>query len=209
MKKWKILNLYAGIGGNRKKWENVQVTAIEYDAEIAGVYKDFFPDDIVIVDDAHKYLEKHYKEFDFIWSSPPCQSHSKVRMMASKGGSYPPVMPDLTLYSEIIFLQHFAECLWIIENVKPYYQPLIPNTQKLGRHYIWSNFNIPHKEMSDGLSHNERGMSHKGFFDLRKYKMHQRKDQIIRNSVNPDLGQYVFDCAMQTFLEKNTKIFGD
>jgi hypothetical protein len=26
----RVLNLYAGIGGNRKHWENVEVTAVEY-----------------------------------------------------------------------------------------------------------------------------------------------------------------------------------
>lgn len=196
MKKWKILNLYAGIGGNRKNWQNVEVTAVEYNEEIANIYKDFFPDDIVIVADATEYLLKHYKEFDLIWSSPPCQSHSKVRMMASKSGSYPPVMPDMSLYSQIIFLQHFADCQWVVENVKPYYKPLIEPTQKLGRHYIWSNFDIPFKNMKDGLKHNERGMHHKGFFDLRNYKMNHRKDQIIRNSVDPELGEYVLDCAI-------------
>jgi DNA (cytosine-5)-methyltransferase 1 len=194
MEKLKILNLYAGIGGNRKNWKNVDVTAVEYNQEIADVYKDFFPEDTVIVEDAHEYLRKNYKNFDFIWSSPPCQSHSKVRMMASKSGSYDVVMPDMTLWSEIIFLQHFAECPWIVENVKPYYKPLIEPKQKLGRHLIWSNVDIPYKELKDGLKHNERGMSHKGFFDLRPYKLKHRKDQIIRNSVDPALGEYILDC---------------
>lgn len=31
----RVLNLYAGIGGNRKLWEGVEVTAIEYKQEIA------------------------------------------------------------------------------------------------------------------------------------------------------------------------------
>jgi DNA (cytosine-5)-methyltransferase 1 len=115
-------------------------------------------------------------------------------MMASKGGSYDAVMPDMTLWSEIIFLQHFAECPWIVENVKPYYKPLVEPKQMLGRHYIWSNMEIPYKDMKDGLKHNERGMHHKGFFDLRPYKLKHRKDQIIRNSVDPALGEYVFNC---------------
>ena len=77
----KILNLYAGIGGNRKLWNDVksdiEVTAVEYDQAIAQAYKDRFPNDIVIVGDALKYLLEHYKEFDFIWVSPPCQTHSR------------------------------------------------------------------------------------------------------------------------------------
>ena len=64
--KLKILNLYAGIGGNRKLWKKVEVIAVEMNPEIAKVYQDFFPKDKVIIEDAHEYLLKHYKEFDFI-----------------------------------------------------------------------------------------------------------------------------------------------
>ncbi len=67
----KVLNLYAGIGGNRKFWTDCEVTAIEFREDIAKVYKEYFPNDTVVVADAHKYLLDHYKEFDFIWSSPP------------------------------------------------------------------------------------------------------------------------------------------
>lgn len=193
----KVLNLYAGLGGNRKNWTDVQVTAVEYNEEIAVIYKDFFPDDFVVVDDAHRFLERHYKEFDFIWSSPPCQSHSKVRMMASKGGSYAAVMPDMNLWSEIIFLQNFATCPWVVENVKPYYKPFVEPTQVLGRHYIWSNIDIPYIDLKDGLKHNERGMHHKGFFDLRPYKLSHRKDQIIRNSVDPRIGEHILNTIRE------------
>lgn len=76
----KILNLYAGIGGNRKAWgEEHQVTAIEYDENIAKIYKENFPNDEVVVTDAHKYLLEHFREYDFIWASPPCPTHSRVR----------------------------------------------------------------------------------------------------------------------------------
>ena len=53
----KILNLYAGIGGNRKLWgEKHKITAVEYDENIAAIYKDLYPNDNVIVADAHDYL---------------------------------------------------------------------------------------------------------------------------------------------------------
>ena len=49
----KVLNLYAGIGGNRKGWEKyedkIDVTAVEIRPEIAQVYKDEFPQDKVVV----------------------------------------------------------------------------------------------------------------------------------------------------------------
>jgi len=194
----KILNLYAGIGGNRKLWQNAEITAIEFNKEIAEVYKDLHPNDTVIITDAHEYLAKNWKEFDFIWSSPPCQSHSKVRMMASKSGSYDAIMPNMKLWSEIIFLQNFTkntDIKFVVENVKPYYKPLVEPNSKIGRHLFWSNFNINETEIKDGLSHNERGTSTKGCFDLRPYKMKHRKDQIIRNCVNPEIGKYILTQA--------------
>lgn len=196
----KVLNLYSGIGGNRKLWKDVEVTAIEYNSEIANIYKDFFPKDNVIVCDAHEYLSKHWKEFDFIWSSPPCQSHSKVRMMASKSESYDAIMPNMNLYSEIIFLNNFTKntkIKFIVENVVPYYKPLINPTMKIGRHLFWSNFEIPNIKLYDGLTHNERGSSTKGFFDLRTYKIKHRKDQIIRNCVDPEIGKLILDFAFE------------
>ena len=75
----KILNLYCGIGGNRKLWGNDhEITAVEYDEKIAEKYKALFPNDNVVVADAHQYLLDHYSEFDFIWTSPPCQTHSRA-----------------------------------------------------------------------------------------------------------------------------------
>ena len=68
----KILNLYAGIGGNRRLWGDHDVTAVEMDAAIADVYKTRYPNDTVVVGDAVVFLEAHYANYDFIWSSPPC-----------------------------------------------------------------------------------------------------------------------------------------
>jgi DNA (cytosine-5)-methyltransferase 1 len=53
----KILNLYAGIGGNRKLWgDDYEITAVEYNEHIAKVYTNQFPNDKVIIGDAHQYL---------------------------------------------------------------------------------------------------------------------------------------------------------
>ena len=72
----KILNLYSCLGGNRYKWgDEHDITAVEWDEELARMYQERFPTDKVIVADVHQYLLDHYKEFDFIWSSPPCQTH--------------------------------------------------------------------------------------------------------------------------------------
>jgi DNA (cytosine-5)-methyltransferase 1 len=124
-------------------------------------------------------------------------------MMASKGGSYDAVMPDMKLWAEIIFLQNFTkntDIKFAVENVKPYYEPFVKPTAKLGRHLFWANFDIPEIEIKDGLTHNERGSSAKGYFDLRPYKMKHRKDQIIRNCVDPNVGKYVFECALGNYM---------
>lgn len=76
----RILNLYAGIGGNRKLWSNEhEITAVENVQAIADIYKDFFPNDNIVIGDAHQYLLNHWHEYDFIWSSPPCPTHSRLR----------------------------------------------------------------------------------------------------------------------------------
>jgi DNA (cytosine-5)-methyltransferase 1 len=137
----KVLNLYAGIGGNRKLWEDVEVTSVEYEPKIAAQYKELYPNDNLIVGDAHEYLLDHYREFDFIWSSPPCQTHSRTNYFTNeirKRSRY----PDMSLYQEIIFLNQFFKGKFCVENVIGYYEPLIKPT-KIGRHYLWSNFNIP------------------------------------------------------------------
>ena len=138
----KVLNLYACLGGNRLLWDDCEVTAVEIDPELARMYQERFPNDTVIVADAHQYLLDHYQDFDFIWSSPPCPTHSRARFWGSKGGMCEPKYPDIKLYEEIIFLRNWFEGKWIIENVIPYYEPLIEAT-KIGRHLFWSNFVIP------------------------------------------------------------------
>ena len=138
----KILNLYAGIGGNRKLWgDDHEITAVEYKEDIAAKYQEFFPKDTVVVADAHQYLLDHYYEFDFIWSSPPCPSHSRIRNEAGIGcGQNKPIYPDMKLYEEIVFLQHmtkmgFYKGKFCVENVISYYPPLVP-PQNIGQHYF-------------------------------------------------------------------------
>ena len=196
----KILNLYAGIGGNRKLWGNEhQITAVELNPEIAKVYQEFYPDDTVIVGDAHQYLLEHYKEFDFIWASPPCQSHSRARFWGWKNDSrVKDKYPDMSLYQEIIFLKSYFGKSFVVENVNPYYDVLIEPTNKVGRHLFWSSFNIlPIKVCENDINRgNRKSYSELLGIDLSKFKIKNRKDQIYRNAVNPKLGKHILDCAM-------------
>ncbi len=209
----KILNLYAGIGGNRQKWHgDIEVTAVEYDEQIASVYQYFYPDDKVIVSDAHEYLLKHYKEFDFIWSSPPCQSHSLLncsnfeRFKSAGKLKY----TDMSLYQEIIFLQTHCKCKWVVENVIPYYKPLIPPTTKLLKHLFWSNFNIPNCcNLKESRKHEDikSGSTIYGV-NLQKYKIGAiKKRQMLRNMVNPDIGLYVFERMLEKEIPMQNSLF--
>lgn len=200
----KILNLYAGIGGNRKLWGNEHdITAVEINPEIAKIYQDFFPEDKVVVGDAHEYLLQHFKEFDFIWSSPPCPSHGRSRYWSSKTDkkiiNYPsPIYPDMVLYQEIIFLKHFFKGKWIIENVVSYYVPLI-KPHLLKSHYYWANFKI-----ADGKKKIDRKvwrsripeLQKKIGFNLDNYKG-INKLTILRNCVEPEVGLYLLNCAFK------------
>src|SRR3990167_3972253 len=136
----KILNLYAGIGGNRKLWEDCEVTAVEYDERIAKIYQHHFPNDTMIIGDAHKYLLEHFQEYDFIWASPPCPSHSRLNFTNFAKHSKVDY-PDMTLYQEIILLQTWFKGKYCVENVISYYEPLIKPIES-NSHYFWTNFPI-------------------------------------------------------------------
>ena len=190
----KILNLYAGIGGNRKLWGNEhEITAVEIDPNIAAIYQDLYPNDTVVVGDAHEYLLNHFKEFDFIWSSPPCQSHSSFRQnICVRFRGTPAVYPDMKLYQEILFLQANCDCKWVVENVKPYYTPLIKPTKDLQRHLFWANFEIPDATFEkDNIRTSQIPDLEKMYgFDLSNKKL-SNKRQILRNCVKPELGEHI------------------
>lgn len=213
----RVLNLYAGIGGNRKLWpESCEVTAVEHDEGIAKIYQDFFPNDKVVVADAHQYLLEHYKEFDFIWSSPPCPSHSVCNHFLNAQGHIR--YPDMALYQEIIFLKTFFFGKWVVENVKPYYEPLI-RPYEVGRHCFWSNFYVSKENglklpfnIANAMATTRRDSVNELLdlekfhgFDLSKYK-HKNIRLLLRNCVYPPLGRYVFDCAFS--VKQSTLIEG-
>lgn len=205
----KVLNLYACLGGNRLLWDNCEVTAVELDPELARMYQDRFPNDKVIVADAHQYLLDHYKEFDFIWSSPPCPTHSRVRFSQHTKDSHTPMYPDMKLYQEIIFLDNYFKGKYLVENVVSYYEPLII-PQQIGRHYYWANFKItpPNtiRKVSIGSGTDEVERLEKFHkIDLSKYKGNQRKDKIARNLVDYEVGKHIFDIARGIYNHNNNK----
>jgi DNA (cytosine-5)-methyltransferase 1 len=197
----KILNLYACLGGNRYKWDEVadiEVTAVEWDEELARLYQERFPNDKVIVADAHQYLLDHYKEFDFIWSSPPCPTHSSFQhsMKTTRKMKY----PDMKLYEEIIFLDAFFTGKYCVENVVPFYEPLMP-AKKRGRHLYWTNFNLPSvltNRKNKDFSRTKNMVSMMSEFhdyDFKKYKGEQATNKIARNLVDYEAGRTILETA--------------
>jgi|TARA_R110000803_G_scaffold131547_1_gene198844 DNA (cytosine-5)-methyltransferase 1 len=195
----KILNLYAGLGGNSLFWKNHDVTAIEYTQEIANCYQVNHPSHKVIVADAHQFLLEHFEEFDFIWSSPPCQSHSK---MIRSGRNRKPRYPDFRMYEEILFLQHNFKGKWVVENVKPYYQPLVEPSKTIGRHLFWSNFDIPDIEdekppinfiNDQNLTAKEKLCEWLGLKYGKNiyYEGNHCPTQVLRNCVHPNIGEKI------------------
>ena len=190
--------MYAGIGGNRKLWGgDIEVTAIEIDPKIGKIYQEFFPNDKVIITDAHQFLLEHFQEFDFIWSSPPCPTHSKVRF-ANKIQNKP-VFPSMILYEEIIFLQHYFNGKWCVENVIGYYDALIP-PQEIEKHWFWANFIIPKTNNKEGrnMGKDENLEDHykqKGF-DLSNFNGID-KMKTIRNCVEPKIALHIFNSAFK------------
>jgi DNA (cytosine-5)-methyltransferase 1 len=205
----KILNLYAGLGGNRKLWpEWCEVTSVEFDSKIAKVYARLYPNDTLIVGDAHQYLLGHYKEFDFIWSSPPCQSHSKMNKFTRHNTIR---FPDGRLFEEILFLKNWFKGHWVVENVTPYYEILM-NPKIIGRHLFWSNFDISDIESPTppnfiNLANNKGKKVMMDWLGIHYeeniyYGTNHCPVQILRNCVHPKVGESIFNDYCK-FLNKD------
>ena len=113
--------------------------------------------------------------------------------------------PDLKLYEEIIFLSEFFGGKWVIENVKPYYKPLIPPTFELSRHLFWCNFYIADfkLDMPKGFIRNATieaadqmkqwlGIHFEGYI---YYEGNHNPVQVLNNCVHPDLGLHILTHA--------------
>jgi DNA (cytosine-5)-methyltransferase 1 len=214
----KVLNLYACLGGNRYKWDEVaedagielEITAVELDSEAARLYQERFPNDTVIVGDAHQYLLDNYKEFDFIWSSPPCPTHSRLVDTNKNRENVKVKYPDMKLYQEIILLDKFFKGKYCVENVIPFYKPLIP-AKKRGRHLYWTNFALPNnindRDSIKGVIGRKFDMGkmcefHK--YDFRQYKGKQPLKKIAANLVDYQAGKTIFETALGIYKANNS-----
>ena len=215
----RVLNLYAGVGGNRALWpQEADVTAVEKDPEIAEAYAALWPDDELVVGDAHQYLLDHLGDgWDLIWSSPPCQSHSKLNRLLGRGKHRKLRYPKFgQLYGEVVVLTEFRRDVpWVVENVKPYYEVLIPPTTIMDRHLMWSNIGLPYiaprPEETTRVSKNGKQLSRMKSLDVDNWEAlygltlptcadswgRGKRRQVMRNCVDPKIGLAVWDAAFR------------
>jgi len=210
----KILNLYAGIGGNRKLWgDEHEITAVEIDEELCEIYRKLYPNDKIIIGDAIEYLEKNFQKFDFIWASPSCLTHTRMNIINAgvryNNKNMTLKIPNMELYGLIIFLNKIFRGKYLIENVIPYYEPLIKSKLKIGRHYFWSNFEISNIQIK-GTFYNMNTHKNDKVEDLSKYhdfnlsflkKQRYKKitlKKALKNCVKKEIGLHILNCAINS-----------
>ncbi|WP_441001294.1 hypothetical protein [Fodinibius sp. SL11] len=100
----------------------------------------------------------------------------------------------------------------MVENVVPYYEPLIPG-KKLGRHLVWSNFKIgnydPPAKKGFIDKYGEKGVKElQNFLGIHYegqlyYDGNHEPCQVLRNCVHPKLGQHVMKRAREIYETKD------
>jgi len=208
----KILDLFAGIGGTAKgihkalednNIKDYEYIAIEINSIIAKTHKENNPKSTVIVGDAFDFLNGKIEEYNFIWASPPCHTHSRVNWLMKRYD------PDPSLWQIIQFLKENAKA-FVVENVIPYYKPPIPITFTIDRHAFWSSFPIAHfktKERAKNLRWMKYGDFQK-YHELDPPKEGYDKRKSLRNVVNPVISYNIFSQFLnpkQKKLEDFTK----
>ncbi len=118
----------------------------------------------------------------------------------------------MKLYEEIIFLQYFFEGKWVVENVEPYYKPLI-EPQISDRHRFWGNFLISNIKIkrpkflgrkksvgSSWLHTTKKEVENWLGINLKEniyINGNHCEVQILRNCVHPELGLHIFKMAFK------------
>jgi len=190
----RILDLFCGLGGVAKGFQRwldehgveYEYTAVDINKEVLKVHKYLNPKSQVVLRDAYSFTNDELKEFDFIWASPPCQSHSRAQVMWKRR------KPDMRLYDLIKQLLRVNKP-FVVENVIPYYEPPIKPNYRIDRHFLWTNIKQP--LFIDKLSRtplHEMSISQLAEFHgipLKYLKLlkHTDKRQVLRNMVNPKL----------------------
>ena len=115
----------------------------------------------------------------------------------------------MKLYEEILFLDNHFNGKFVVENVLPYYEPLIKAKQR-GRHLYWTNFNLPNiltdRKCKIGSGTNEvKKLCDFHEINIDHYKGEQRKDKIARNLVDYEAGKTIFETALGIIRKQDVK----
>ena len=207
MKK-ELYNGCAGFGANTHLVDRgkCNITHTEHFKEIAEVNKKLHKNDTIIVTDTFQHFQDNHEKFDAAWFSVNCQGHSKmVKATRHNVNKIPPVTE---LYGLIIFLKHFYKGDWVVENVVPFYEPLIEPTLRVGRHLFWSNkpifgvedvkrpkgfINKSNKQGADELK-KWLGLDFEGYV---YYKGNHCPAQTLRNCVHPYIGEQIINQLLK------------
>ena len=116
----------------------------------------------------------------------------------------------MKLYEEIIFLDNFFDGKYCIENVIPYYEPLIA-AQKRGRHLYWTNFVLPNninERKNPDLSRTKdliNALSEYHDYNFKQYKGEQSVQKMARNLVDYEAGKTILETALGIIRKSNIK----
>jgi len=114
----------------------------------------------------------------------------------------------MKLYEEVLLLQHFHKGGFVVENVIPYYEPLIA-AHRRGRHLYWTNFNLPmdigERECKNFIKANVSDLSKFHDYDFTKYKGEQRMDKMARNLVDYEVGKTILEAFLGLELSNITQ----
>ena len=108
-------------------------------------------------------------------------------------------------------MEHHFKGKYTIENVIPYYEPLIP-AQKRGRHLYWCNFKLP-QDLGErefqmaGLDEVNR-LCEFHDYDFYQYKGEQRIDKLARNLVDYEAGLTIFNTVKNILSGKDVNQIG-
>ena len=100
----------------------------------------------------------------------------------------------MKLYQEIIFLEYYYKGKWIVENVIPFYEPIIP-AKKRGSE---------RKVKISAVNEEVERMSKFHDYDFKQYKGKQRLDKIARNLVDYEAGRTIFETALGIIRKQDT-----
>ncbi len=101
----------------------------------------------------------------------------------------------MALWQEIIFLKGYFKGKWVVENVKPYYTPLIPATFELQRHLFWANFVVPLVKFGKSDIRHKNKISDFDGYEVVAVSKIKNKRQALRNCVEAEVGEHILQCA--------------